>query len=141
MDFNWPLINDNVSYEDRKALAGFILSGNRLTNGVKVKEFENHLNSAKQIHDNQAGEMYAKTEPHRSSGHLESFINHTVRTGEKPSVPAFKNYIQSRFDKSADKLKSEKGKAKKQEEAAKLYAQAIKDGQNIKILKRVGVDT
>ena len=40
MDFNWPLINDNVSYEDRKALADFILSGNRLTNGVKVKEFE-----------------------------------------------------------------------------------------------------
>jgi len=38
--FNWPLINDNVSRNDRKVLSQFILSGKRLTNGEKVKEFE-----------------------------------------------------------------------------------------------------
>jgi len=38
--FNWPLINDNVSPNDRKVLSDFILSGERLTNGPKVKEFE-----------------------------------------------------------------------------------------------------
>ena len=38
--FNWPLINDNVSPSDRKVLSDFILSGERLTNGPKVKEFE-----------------------------------------------------------------------------------------------------
>jgi CDP-6-deoxy-D-xylo-4-hexulose-3-dehydrase len=38
--FNWPLINDNVNKTDRKVLSDFILSGERLTNGPKVKEFE-----------------------------------------------------------------------------------------------------
>jgi CDP-6-deoxy-D-xylo-4-hexulose-3-dehydrase len=41
MEFNWPLINDNVSTTDRQVLSDFILSGERLTNGPKVKEFEN----------------------------------------------------------------------------------------------------
>jgi CDP-6-deoxy-D-xylo-4-hexulose-3-dehydrase len=40
MEFNWPLINDNVNKTDRKVLSDFILSGERLTNGPKVKEFE-----------------------------------------------------------------------------------------------------
>ena len=40
MEFNWPLINDNVSPTDRQVLSDFILSGERLTNGPKVKEFE-----------------------------------------------------------------------------------------------------
>ena len=39
-NFNWPLINDNVSLTDRQVLSDFILSGERLTNGSKVKEFE-----------------------------------------------------------------------------------------------------
>jgi CDP-6-deoxy-D-xylo-4-hexulose-3-dehydrase len=38
--YNWPLINDNVSREDRKVLSEFVLSNQRLTNGLKVKEFE-----------------------------------------------------------------------------------------------------
>ena len=40
MEFNWPLINDNVLPTDRQVLSDFILSGERLTNGPKVKEFE-----------------------------------------------------------------------------------------------------
>jgi len=39
-NFNWSLINDNVSLTDRQVLSDFILSGERLTNGPKVKEFE-----------------------------------------------------------------------------------------------------
>jgi len=38
--FNWPLINDNISENDKKVLADFILNTNRFTNGPKVKEFE-----------------------------------------------------------------------------------------------------
>ena len=38
--YNWPLINDNVSREDREVLSNFILSNQRLTNGIKVQEFE-----------------------------------------------------------------------------------------------------
>lgn len=40
IDFKWPLINDNVTIEDRKILSEFILSNQRLTNSERVKEFE-----------------------------------------------------------------------------------------------------
>ena len=40
MEFKWPLINDNVSIEDRNKLSDFILSNKRLTNGENVKKFE-----------------------------------------------------------------------------------------------------
>jgi CDP-6-deoxy-D-xylo-4-hexulose-3-dehydrase len=40
MNFNWPLINDNISKRDREILADFCLYGERFTNGPKVKEFE-----------------------------------------------------------------------------------------------------
>jgi CDP-6-deoxy-D-xylo-4-hexulose-3-dehydrase len=40
MSFNWPLINDNITQNDREVLADFCLNGKRFTNGEKVKEFE-----------------------------------------------------------------------------------------------------
>jgi len=40
MNYQWPLINDNVSQQDREVLSDFILSNQRLTNGLKVREFE-----------------------------------------------------------------------------------------------------
>ena len=40
MNYKWPLINDNITKSDRKILSDFILSDSRLTNGEKVKEFE-----------------------------------------------------------------------------------------------------
>lgn len=38
--FKWPLINDNITKEDRLVLADFVLNTNRFTNGPKVVEFE-----------------------------------------------------------------------------------------------------
>ena len=38
--FKWPLINDNITQQDKEALAEFILNSNRFTNGPKVREFE-----------------------------------------------------------------------------------------------------
>jgi len=38
--FKWPLINDNISKNDKRVLADFILASNRFTNGPKVQEFE-----------------------------------------------------------------------------------------------------
>ncbi len=38
--FKWPLINDNITQEDKEVLSDFILNSNRFTNGPKVKEFE-----------------------------------------------------------------------------------------------------
>ena len=40
INYKWPLINDNISNSDRVALSEFLLSNKRLTNGEKVKEFE-----------------------------------------------------------------------------------------------------
>lgn len=40
MSFKWPLINDNITQEDKEVLAEFILSSNRFTNGPQVKKFE-----------------------------------------------------------------------------------------------------
>ena len=39
-EYKWPLINNNISYEDKKILAKFVMNTNRFTNGPKVKEFE-----------------------------------------------------------------------------------------------------
>lgn len=38
--FKWPLINDNITEQDKRILADFILNTNRFTNGPKVVEFE-----------------------------------------------------------------------------------------------------
>lgn len=38
--FKWPLINDNITENDKKVLADFVLNTNRFTNGPKVAEFE-----------------------------------------------------------------------------------------------------
>ncbi len=38
--FFWPLINDNITEQDRLVMSDFILNSNRFTNGPKVKEFE-----------------------------------------------------------------------------------------------------
>jgi CDP-6-deoxy-D-xylo-4-hexulose-3-dehydrase len=40
MNYKWPLINDNITQNDRQVLADFCLNGERFTNGAKVKEFE-----------------------------------------------------------------------------------------------------
>ena len=40
MNYKWPLINDNITKEDRKVLSEFILDNQRLTNGERVREFE-----------------------------------------------------------------------------------------------------
>ena len=38
--FKWPLINNNISQQDKRALSDFVLNTDRFTNGPKVKEFE-----------------------------------------------------------------------------------------------------
>ena len=40
MKYAWPLINNNISNNDKAVLADFVLTSDRFTNGPKVKEFE-----------------------------------------------------------------------------------------------------
>ena len=82
------------------------------------EEFKKHMAEADKIHSANRGTMYKATEPHRGEGnHLETYINHTVRTGEKPDAEGLKKHIQGKYDKAAAKLKTPAGKSKKNSEA------------------------
>jgi hypothetical protein len=79
--------------------------------------FNRNISAAKKIHDEHGDKMYAATEKHQGTGgHLESYINHTVRTGETPNHEGLKKFIETKYNKDIDKLKSEKGKEKKKTE-------------------------
>ena len=81
------------------------------------EKFNEHIAAAKEIHDKHGDAMYNATEPHRGAGgHLETYINHTVRTDETPSVEGLKKHIQDKFKKVAEKLKTPAAQARKQSE-------------------------
>jgi hypothetical protein len=72
------------------------------------------LSKAKQIHETHGDKMYKAILPEHSgeSGHLATYINHTVRTGETPSTEGFANHVSGQLKKKFDKIKTP---AKKQE--------------------------
>lgn len=78
-------------------------------------EFEKHMHAAKAIHDTHKKEMYGATEKHLGGEHLGAYINHTVRTGEKPSAKGFSSHIAGRYEREASKMKTPGGQAKKRE--------------------------
>jgi len=79
--------------------------------------FNKHLAAAQAIHGKGGEDMYASTKMHQGvSGPLETYINHTVRSGEEPSAEGLKKHIESKANKEIDKLKTEKGKEKKKQE-------------------------
>jgi hypothetical protein len=62
--------------------------------------------------------MYTATEPHRGvGGHLETYINHTVRTGEKPTAKGLQNHITNKYKKANEKLKTPAAISRKEAEA------------------------
>jgi len=82
------------------------------------EEFHHHMAAAKHIHDTYGKKMYAATAKHQGDGgHLTTYINHTVRTGEAPTSEGLKKHIREKYNKLIDKAKSEKGKKAKESEA------------------------
>jgi hypothetical protein len=77
-------------------------------------KFNENLTAAKNIHHSSTSKkMYAAIERHGGdSGHLATYINQTVRTGETPSSDGFKNHVSEQLKKKFDKIKTP---AKKQE--------------------------
>jgi hypothetical protein len=86
--------------------------------GPKARaEFNKHINAAKTLHDTHGNQMYDGTSDHHGvGGHLETFINHTVRTGSDINHNNFKNWLETKKNKDIEKLKSEKNRTQKQEE-------------------------
>ncbi len=89
------------------------------------EQFRKHIDSAQKIHDKMGQQMYHVTEPHRGEGgHLETYINQTVRTGEKPTAKGLQKHIQNKFVKAASKLKTPAAQSRKETEA-KSHVQHI----------------
>lgn len=75
---------------------------------------EKHLAAAKAIHDKHGKQMYDATEKHHGEGnHLVTYINHTVRHDEVPSVEGFRKHVNTALEKAANSMKSDKGRAAK----------------------------
>jgi hypothetical protein len=82
------------------------------------QEFHEHMAAAKHIHDTYGNKMYHATARHQGEGnHLETYINHTVRTGEAPTSEGLKKHIREKSNKAIDKVKTEKAKKAKEAEA------------------------
>jgi hypothetical protein len=66
------------------------------------------LSKAKQIHEKSGDKMYKAIHPEHSgeSGHLATYINQTVRTGETPSSDGFKEHVSGQLKKKFDKIKT-----------------------------------
>lgn len=81
------------------------------------KEFNKHIAAAEVVHHTHGDDMYAGTRTHHGiGGHLEAYMNHTVRTGEEANHKNFKNWLETKKLKEIDKLKVEKNKKSKQDE-------------------------
>jgi hypothetical protein len=80
--------------------------------------FKKHMEAAQKIHDESGNKMYKATEPHQgASNHLETYINHTVRTDEKPTAAGLAAHIQNKYKKESAKLKTPVGQSRKEAEA------------------------
>lgn len=80
-------------------------------------EFNKHISKAEEVHNTHGDDMYAGTKLHQGiGGHLEAYMNHTVRSGETPNHQNFKNWLENKKTKEIDKLKVEKNKIARQEE-------------------------
>lgn len=81
------------------------------------QDFHKHMAAAKHIHDTYGHKMYDATAKHQGAGgHLTTYINHTVRTGEAPTSEGLKKHVKEKYGKLIDKAKSEKGKKQKEAE-------------------------
>jgi len=80
-------------------------------------EFHKHIAAAQKIHNEHKKTMYKTTEPHGGeTGHLSTYINHTVRTDEKPSAEGLKKHITDKYNKAIEKLKTPASQGRKQAE-------------------------
>jgi len=74
---------------------------------------EHHLAKAEEIHNKLPAEHHDIIGKHED--HFSTYINKTVRTGEKPSTEGLRSHIASRMGNEIDKVKTDKAKAQKTE--------------------------
>lgn len=92
--------------------------------------FAKEMSSARTIHAQGGSKMYKAIEPHAGeAGHLSTYINQTVRTGEKPSAEGLQQHIAGKYEKMVSKLKTEKAQTAKLDEL-KGHLQHIQKNNN-----------
>ena len=72
------------------------------------KKFHEHMAAAKESHSKT---NYSHVEPHRE--HINTYINQTVRSGEKPSHEGYVKHLEAIKTKAVGSVKTEKAKAAK----------------------------
>jgi len=77
------------------------------------KAVEHHLAKAEEIHNKLPAEHHDIVNRH--DDHFSTYINKTVRTGDKPSTKGLRAHIADRMGKEVDKVKTDAAKAKKTE--------------------------
>ncbi|CAB5221520.1 hypothetical protein UFOVP245_176 [uncultured Caudovirales phage] len=77
------------------------------------KKVEHHLAKAEEIHNKLPPEHHDIVSKHDI--HFSTYINKTVRTGEKPSTEGLRTHIAQRMGNEIDKVKTDKAKAAKTE--------------------------
>lgn len=109
--------------------------------GKQHLEYAENLKHAQKIHDKHGDYMYHALENPGSYGnlrdHIKTYINSTVDTQEKPSVEGLQKHLENKYTKQIDKMKSETGKKKYQDELAdqihhtKLHKQNLENVFNV----------
>jgi len=77
------------------------------------KVVEDHLAKAEEIHNKLPPEHHDIINKHQD--HFDTYINKTVRTGEKPTTKGLKEHIKTRMQKEVDKVSTPAAKARKTE--------------------------
>lgn len=98
----------------------------------KQDEFHKHMGEAEKIHQEHGGQMYSAVHPQHGgeAGHLGTYINSTVRTGETPNVKGFQQHVQAHYDKKASKVSTPKAKEAHTGEGAAQVAHVEKNKEH-----------
>ena len=75
--------------------------------------FEHHMAKAKELHDKMPHDFHNVVNKHLE--HLTTYINQTVRSGDKPTTKGLRSHIQARHQKAIDSVSTPTAKAKKKE--------------------------
>ena len=98
----------------------------------KQKEFHSHIAAAQKIHNEHGQKMYEPLQNNKE--HVKTYINQTVRTGEKPNPEGLKSHIRSKYEKELSKLKTDKSKTEKHSQLNSHMSHIDKNNEHYKNL-------
>jgi hypothetical protein len=112
-----PLTNHSnfTNHPDVHQMSAHLDTSKVAYDAKKQEEFKKHMGAAEAIHKQHGGQMYKNIHPEHSgdAGHLGTYINQTVRTGETPTHKGLQQHIMAKHEKDAAKLKTPANQEKK----------------------------